>query len=125
MHSLCSHLSGALNKADHLCRQDGLPGYDIAACKHTRCWHSNSSITRDRSGWAIRAVTTSFEPAWLAGPAQEVREPAARQVLQSIQQVALRVPGLSRPVNTTYVGPGAYSPTAEGLSQAQVPLTQC
>ena len=68
--------------------------------------------------WTRRAApATSFEPAWLSGPSREVKEPAARQVLQTIQQVSLRLPGLSTPVNTTFLGPGAYTANAEGLPQ--------
>ena len=54
-----------------------------------------------------------FEPPWLAGPAAEIEEPAARQALQTIQQVPVSVAGFRQPLQTTFLGPGAYS-SADG-----------
>ena len=91
--------------ARHRCRISGLA--DARGARH--------SVVR-------KASPASFEPVWLKGPAEEIKEAATRQVLQTIQQVSLEVPGLRNKVNTTFVGPGAYTGSADGLSPAQVLL---
>ena len=56
---------------------------------------------------------TAYEPAWLAGPAQEVEDPAAKRALQLIQQTPVSVAGFRKPLQTTFIGPGGY-PSAGG-----------